>query len=535
MQACTQASPGPWSGVAKPEGGFRSISTRQICLVWSAWRSGILAKFLDVRVYWALHEIAERREAGVRSSHQGLTPSRGRRFDLRLVSEEARKLTGVVRLSAICGSLRCLQLSGLVSITPDAILLEGPGADLAGALQSLASAMGQRIHDRESVHTRAVPIPRRTLRYLATCGRPAVAATMLAYILRCLWHRCGRLATTGSCSTAFVAGVFGIHERNVKRARRLLQQIGWLRPVDAPLWHVNRYGGRATIDPAWTPTRRRREPFTTRSRGIIKSPPPCASNDAGSPPPMEKRYLPSGSKNQYPAGLGPAGVRKRTGKGKSPTLRHIEVEDLHDTQRLRLLLGEAIARGLVEDCPADELRFFAAAEHAKRVGRRNPAGLFATIVRRGLWSFLADVDEERALSRLKQIDHDVPTAESTGADVLPNGSLVGRRPDGSPAPGRRITILVRELAEKRSLDGTLRAMKNAKRPTSAPSGHGSPVAPDQPRRAITSPPRGRIPINRGPEFCRHATGPRQRPAARVPVGPRSEDRATASGRRDDRV
>jgi hypothetical protein len=42
------------------------------------------------------------------------------------------------------------------------------------------------------------------------------------------------------------------------------------------------------------------------------------------------------------------------------------------------------------------LKFFSAAAHAVRVGRTNPAGLFATIVRKGLWSFVTSADEDIA-------------------------------------------------------------------------------------------------------------------------------------------
>lgn len=60
----------PSPATTKIEGGFRLMSTRQICMVWSAYQVGTLPKLLDVRVYWALHEIVDRREAAMRAKQR---------------------------------------------------------------------------------------------------------------------------------------------------------------------------------------------------------------------------------------------------------------------------------------------------------------------------------------------------------------------------------------------------------------------------------------------------------------------------------
>ena len=85
----------------------------------------------------------------------------------------------------------------------------------------------------------------------------------------------------------------------------------------------------------------------------------------------------------------------------APTLDNLRVEDLEDTGRLLRLHDQAVARELVSSSEADRLKFVAAAEHARAVGRANPCGLFARLVRRGFWHFATQDDEDRASRRLK--------------------------------------------------------------------------------------------------------------------------------------
>jgi hypothetical protein len=85
----------------------------------------------------------------------------------------------------------------------------------------------------------------------------------------------------------------------------------------------------------------------------------------------------------------------------APRLDDVRVEDLKDTGRLMVLLGQAAARGLVSTSEADRLRFVASAEHALAIGQGNPAGLFVYLVRGKLWRYLTQDDEDRANLRIK--------------------------------------------------------------------------------------------------------------------------------------
>ncbi len=410
----------------------------------------MLSKFRDVRVYWALHEIAERREAACRRQESVSRGPRRIRLDASAVAMEIRRLTAIQTLSAIRSSLRRLERAGLVTVNGDGIGFVRREEVEVGDLDQLTHAMASRIDHREAVHTRTVRIPRRTLRYLASCGRPAVVATMLGAMMRSLWVRRGRLITAGSWSVGFVATVFDVHERNVKRARRFLLESGWLTPLEAPSWHVNRYGVRAKINVAWSGRRRSPEGFCVRGRGISESPPPTARDHTSSPPPIKKQYLPSGSKNQYPASGGRSGVRKRTGRVSTPTLQHVGPEDLRETERLRMLFREGVACGLLGDCPADELRFFAAAEHARRHGTLNPCGLFVALVRGNRWSFLTQADEDAARRRLvaDQPAHRSETRRSSGPRSECSALI-------SPDP--RVNRLIARVAGLRSISESVHA------------------------------------------------------------------------------
>jgi hypothetical protein len=79
----------------------------------------------------------------------------------------------------------------------------------------------------------------------------------------------------------------------------------------------------------------------------------------------------------------------------------VEAGDLGDVERLRDRYAEAVVRGIIENTEANWLRFMTAACHAIRVGQNNPAGLFASIVRRGQWLWLTQADEDAAIAVIK--------------------------------------------------------------------------------------------------------------------------------------
>src|SRR5262249_28869838 len=137
---------------AKPEGGFCLLSAGQILRSWEAYRDGHI-EFRDLRVWLAAHELVARRCR--------LAKGRIARFTL----EALTRLIGGVGGEHLRSSLRTLEASRLISWSTSAVTFPKLGG-------------GDR-KDR-----RLIPVPRRTLRFLAGCKRPVVAATILGHLIR---------------------------------------------------------------------------------------------------------------------------------------------------------------------------------------------------------------------------------------------------------------------------------------------------------------------------------------------------------------
>jgi hypothetical protein len=88
------------------------------------------------------------------------------------------------------------------------------------------------------------------------------------------------------------------------------------------------------------------------------------------------------------------------------------------------LHGQAVAKGFITTSEADRLRFVGAAEHALTIGKENPAGLFAWLVRNGCWRYITQDDEDRANARIK--------AFLRGPEPLPIASRPGFRTPSAP-------------------------------------------------------------------------------------------------------
>jgi len=255
-------------------------------------------------------------------------------------------------------------------------------------------------------HRRLIPVPRRIVRLIAGGARRVVVATVLGHLLRCLYYRGGLCLPEGTCKASWIALVFGVNIRNVKAARKHLVCVGWLVPIAARQTCMNRFGQRVRVNLEWS--RNDISPTSKRS-------PPSSISTTGSPPPYEDKKLSSRIyMNQKPA-IGPPGVSKQPGREGQPTLRHVVREDLHDPKRLHELHRQAIAAALISQSECDRLRFFAAAEHAKAIGSRNPCGLFAAVVRRGLWRYITQDDEDVAVNVLKRT---VPCFETSSDEPV---------------------------------------------------------------------------------------------------------------------
>src|SRR5262249_14308958 len=157
-----------------------------------------------------------------------------------------------------------------------------------------------------------------------------------------------------TCKASWVARVFGVNERAVKRARGELHRIGWLNAIESPHWHRNRFGLRVEVNMNWAETEK--SPCTPLST-IKKSPPDSNQN-------LLAEY-----KNQNPAQRRPAGnCEKIAAIPTAPRIKSVRMEDLREPMRLLELFRQSVRVGLVRESEADRLSFFAVAEHSLSVG-----------------------------------------------------------------------------------------------------------------------------------------------------------------------
>ncbi len=364
------------------------MSAGVLLAAWWAYRAKILT-LLDLRVWLACLELISRRC----ELHSGRAP----RF--RIV--EIRSLVACHNDVSIRRATRRLVRVGLLTSS-------GPNLSIPRSTANLSFLADPSITSRMDAAPsirRIVPVPRRLLRYLASEGRASVIATAFGHLLRCLFYRNGKCESGGRCKSSWIADVFAVDLRTVKSARRDLIDRGWLLVRSATQCELNRWGLPVVINLEWSP-------------GAVapehESPPPLRAIAGGSPPPIENKKLSSRVKNHKPATRGPAGVSNENDSPKPPSLRRVKAEDLTEPIRLEELYRLAVRERMISSTPCDRLRFFGAAERAKRVGDRNPSGLFMSLVRRQQWGFITQHDEDRALQAMKHLDDPLGHRPSPG-------------------------------------------------------------------------------------------------------------------------
>lgn len=377
----------------KPEGGYCFISAMALIRAWWAYKRRIIRLF-DLRVWFACFEVVARR--------CDVAPNRFPRYSF----DEVHRLVGGKNPAQVQTAVRRLTNAGLLNWSERQIRFATYDRDFALD----CDPDFQRMLDLVVNHRRKVPVPRRTIRFLSAMTRPVCMATMIGHLLRCLYYRKGRCAPEGRCKTSWIAETFSVDIRNVKAARAYLDDIEWLVVEASSQTAMNRWGAAVRINLSWKDEH--------ECEG--KTPPPPSRQPSQSPLPRNNRKLSSRSEDQKPVST----VRTGACAFAAPNLRNIRPEDLRDAHRLDFLLVEARRRNLLPAGEAARLRFHSAAAHAVRVGSRNPAGLFAAIVHRRLWTYLSTVDEDQARRQLAGLRQGFPA--KTGRCVT--DPLVCREP-----------------------------------------------------------------------------------------------------------
>jgi hypothetical protein len=366
----------------KPEGGFCFIPAMALIATWWAYKARILG-LVEVRVWLAFFEVVARR-----------CDDRSNRFP-DSVEHELATLVGVSEAQARTAVRRLVRTGFLLPKrtlsrwhTVPRSLVRDDGVPLVAAI------------DRVENHRRLAPVPRRLLRFLTQTARPVLWATVLGHLLRCLYYRNGQCAPDGRCKASWIAERFEVDARNVKAARRELVKQGVLIMDPTDQRSMNRWGPLVRFNLEW--------------RGVAverPSPPRRAENPRRLPPPYRNRELASRMGNQKPP---PAAGACRVGRWR------ISESDLAAPGNLSQLYERLVGAGACPSGEAARLNFFALAARTRRVARVNAPGLLATLLRRRLWHFPTNADEDTARKWLRGLGH--RTTPGVGAVTVGPGT-----------------------------------------------------------------------------------------------------------------
>ena len=372
------------------QGGYKTQTVAQLGNLLSTFNCGAVS-FRALRIYFAALAAVAAREAAERSRERDSRKP----VSVQYLACELGRLAGCP-VAGVRRELRELERAGLLLFSESAIVFTR--AALPTGQSMIANLAGGRSQSRP------IPLPRPLLRFIARCPRVATIKTMLAYCVRGLsLSRDGEISGRGTAKASWIAETWGISLRAVRLARAELIALGFIsRDGGSTQWKLNRHGSYFSLNMTFSgepvevaSAPRCVAPRLRSARPAVETCPPFA-------PPYKYKKTPYGLKNQKTLLSDNSGSWKKTDRNE-PKLSDIQVGDLRSVSRMTLLHGQAVSSGLARKGEAGRIEFLAAAVHAIAVGRRNPAGLFATIVRKGLWKFITQADEDRASRALDRM------------------------------------------------------------------------------------------------------------------------------------
>ncbi len=269
------------------------------------------------------------------------------------------------------------------------------------------------VSDLETRPKRPVPIPKPILRMLARQANASNLIGALVHLLRCLFIDKGDINNKGFVKDELITRLTGLCSRTIRRARTWMKKIGLLveNPVSA---EIKTRFGRLFMVKLNYPT------DSNSSNGLLRELSSNGDLSAGSLP----CSIYTNNKNQYPNTTREPEPESSSGvfskqdnlSPKSeetlphaPTLNDIQPVDLREVSRLEALYRQAVARQWLPDCQASIQNFVAAATRAVQVAG-NAVKIFVGIVKRGLWNYITQGQEEDSLRILNRY-----LAENPGA------------------------------------------------------------------------------------------------------------------------
>jgi hypothetical protein len=359
----------------KPDGGFCFIRVRSLLAAWVLFKRSDVTLY-DLRAYIACFEMQARR-CQIESDR---LPT--------FTEEELISLLSSGSKTKVKNSIRRLMKVGLLqwdrnSIDTDTTKVEEKLEESDDWLDAILQVKN---------NNRKIPFPRRILRYIIKTQSPTLIGAVFGILIRGLYYKKGRCISGGRCKTSWIAIVFRLNSRNLKRERKRLIEIGWLIPCESSQHQLNRWGLALMINLHWQ-----------NSPENAEVTPLEAKNDTKVPPPIINEKL-SYKRNNNQKLRRRSGVQNRTGVDAKPSLKNIMLEDLRTPERLERLFHRAVSAGIVPHSESSRLAWFSAAEHALQAGRQNPCGLFVAIYRQELWHHITQDQEDRAGAKIKRLD-----------------------------------------------------------------------------------------------------------------------------------
>jgi hypothetical protein len=414
----------PRGTLEKPDGGYVSISTLTIGLLWWSFSEGRLSLWA-VRVGLALFEVRIRRLTYIRKERKaGRVP----KFTPRFTAGELASLCGLPEARTRSALRELLELGLLAEFSETFIRFARSvsevrlSPDEASAFRSWLGVLTRR---------RTVPLPRRALVIACESSSRALVAVILGVCLRSSWSRPGEgFSFSGRVSCSWLSRRFRVSLRAIQDAKSHVVELGWL----SLSGNITTTGELVSINPHWDRLSAVKGPVLTKGdtdrarTGDRLAAGPADTKSAGGRLPADtdsagvSSYVsPSSreSKNQdereslgalAPENPGPGIFQsspKKTPENTlpAPRLSDIRPEDFRDVGRALELFRQAVKCGLVPDSEHSRLSWMAAIERARTVPTRNPAGVFLFLVKHRKWAYLSDGHWEGGNSRLKTFLH----------------------------------------------------------------------------------------------------------------------------------